>query len=84
MVSTPLTFDDLRDVIAAIRADTDQAETAFGEALGVGRGVRLDAVFLVSPDVGMRLTRNGVIPDRVRISWHLPPGTVYAMAPDLL
>ena len=76
-------FDELRDIIAAMAASRDQAEAALGEALGAGRGVPLDVMFLVSPDVGMRLTRDGHIPDRVRISWLLPPMTAYAVSPEM-
>jgi hypothetical protein len=76
-------MDDLRDTFASLTAAKDQHERAFGEALGLDRGVPLDAYFLVSPDVGQRLTRDGVIPARVRISWMLPPGTMYAVAREV-
>jgi hypothetical protein len=76
---------DWLDTLAALRAEQDQEEARLGEALGLDHGVPLDAVLVVSPDVGMRLTRDGRIPDRVRISWLLPPKTAYfVVASDLL
>lgn len=80
----PLTIMDLADLAASFRAAGDQAEADFGAALGLGHGVPLDAIFLVSPDIGMRLTRDGVRPPRVRISWLLPPQTIYVVDPDAL
>lgn len=71
---------DLADVVAAVTADRDQRERALGDLLGLSRGLPEDFILLVSPDIGMRMTRDGVIPDRVRISWWLPPLSAYAMA----
>ena len=76
-------LDAFLDTVASLRASQDQAERRLGEALGLDRGVPLDVMFLVSPDVGMRLTRDGQIPERVRISRALPPKSVYAVSPDL-
>jgi hypothetical protein len=75
-------MDDLLDTVAALRAAQDQWEARWGEAFGLDHGLPLDAVFLVSPDVGMRLTRDGRIPDCVRISWLLPPKTAFVITPS--
>lgn len=74
-------MSEIRDLAAALRAEEDQFERDLGERLGLKRGIPHDAIFLVSPDVGMRLTREGVIPANVRITWWLPPKTAYAMDP---
>lgn len=79
-----MNHSDLADLVASLTARRDQDEMALGEALGVGRQVPLDVILLVSPDVGMRMTRDGVIPDRVRIDWLLPLGTAYAVSPGVL
>ena len=74
---------ELGDVLASLGAETDQREARLAEILGIPR-VSEDCIFLVSPDVGQRLTRDGVIPDRVRISWLLPEKSVYAIDPSVL
>jgi len=79
----PLTMDVLRDILTAETAAKDQREAEYAEALGVSHFSE-DSYFLVSPDIGMRLTRDGVIPARVRISWYLPAGTCMAVDPSLI
>jgi hypothetical protein len=69
-MSPSVDFQDLLDLAAALRAEEDQEEARLGSLLGLTRGVPRDAS-VVSPDVGMRLTRDGVIPARVKISWLL-------------
>lgn len=76
-------MSEIRDLAASLRAEEDQFERDLGERLGLKRGIPRDAIFLVSPDVGMRLTREGVTPPNVRISWWLPPKTAYAMDPSV-
>lgn len=73
--------NDVLDAIAAVRAALDQAEMDLGAMLGLDRQVPLGVHFLVSPDVGQRLTRDGVIPERVHISWALPEKSIYAVDP---
>lgn len=72
---------ELADVVASLRATFDQEEMALGELLGIDRQIPFGTYLLVSPDVGMRLTRDGVIPSCVRISWWLEPRTALLIAP---
>lgn len=76
-----LTMNDLRDIVAGLTANRDQREAALAEALGVER-VSENAYLLASPDIGMRLTRDGVIPSWLKITWHLAPGTALLINPD--
>lgn len=74
---------EIMDLVAALTAERDQFEAEFGAALGLNHGVPLDSVLLVAPDIGMRMTRDGQIPDRVRISWLLEPGTAFLIDPKV-
>lgn len=45
-------------------------------------GIPWNVLFLGSPDVGLGLARDGVLPLGVRISWASSPGYCYAVLPD--